>query len=142
MSAARPVYSTGPAGGRSSSDDRGRGEPAEPTQDLPPERHAVRVRLDRSGRKGKQVTVGGPLLLRRDSARDLLKQLRKQCGSGGTLKLTTARTGEAAFELELQGDHTDRVIAELISVPFIERSVAVVVRLVGAVRGDAEVVGL
>ena len=72
MSAARPVYSTGPGGGRSSRDDRGSGEPVEPTQDLPPERHAVRVRLDRSGRKGKQVTVLGPFLLRRDTARDLL----------------------------------------------------------------------
>lgn len=118
MSAARPVYSTGPAGGRSSREDRGRAEPAEPTQDLPPEGHAVRVRLDRSGRKGKQVTVAGPLSLRRDAARDLLKRLRKQCGSGGTLKLTTARTGEAAFELELQGDHTDRVIAELITLGY------------------------
>ena len=113
MSAARPVYSTGPGGGRSSRDDRGSGEPVEPTQDLPPERHAVRVRLDRSGRKGKQVTVLGPFLLRRDTARDLLKQLRKQCGTGGTLKPAATRTGEAAFELELQGDHTDRVIAEL-----------------------------
>jgi len=118
MSAARPVYSTGPAGGRSSRDDRGRGEPAEPTRDLPAERHAVRVRLERSGRKGKQVTVAGPFLLRHDAARDLLKQLRKRCGTGGTLKLTTDRTGEAAFELELQGDHTDRVIAELIALGY------------------------
>jgi len=113
MSPARGVYSTGPDGSRSSRDGQGKAGSAEPTNDLAPERHAVRVRLDRSGRKGKQVTVLGPFVLRRESARELLKQLRKQCGTGGTLKTVTTRTDDAAFELELQGDHSDRIIAEL-----------------------------
>jgi translation initiation factor 1 len=114
MSPARPVFSTGPDGTRSVREGRGGGEPAEPQRDLPPERHAVRVRLDRSGRKGKQVTVMGPLFLRREGAQDLLKQLRKQCGTGGTLKLVAARTGEPAFEAELQGDHRERLLADLL----------------------------
>ena len=113
MSPGRPVYSTGPDGARSSRDDRATGTSAEPSRDLAPERHTVRVRLERSGRKGKQVTVCGPLILCRDTVRDLLKQLRKQCGTGGTLKLIETRDGHPAFELELQGDHTERLVDEL-----------------------------
>ena len=113
MRPARPVFSTGPDGTRSVRGDKGRGEPEEPQRDLPPERHAVRVRLDRSGRKGKQVTVMGPLFLRREGAQDLLKQFRKQCGTGGTLKAIAVRSGEPAFELELQGDHRERLLADL-----------------------------
>lgn len=113
MSAARSVYSTGPGGSRSSRDDPGREEPSEPVRDLSPESHTVRVRLDRSGRKGKLVTVAGPFLLRRATARELLKQLRRQCGAGGTLKTVVSRAGEPAFEIEIQGDQTDRIVTEL-----------------------------
>ena len=114
MSAARPVYSTGPGGGRSFR--RGRdGAVEEPQTDLAPGRHALRVRLDRSGRKGKQVTVAGPLFLTRETARGLLKHLRKGCGTGGTLKVVETPAGEPAFELELQGDHVGRAVDALAS---------------------------
>jgi translation initiation factor 1 (eIF-1/SUI1) len=36
------------------------------------------------------------------------------CGSGGTLKVSRTADGSPAFELEIQGDHADRLVAELV----------------------------
>jgi len=62
----------------------------------------VRLRLEKSGRKGKAVTVitGLPI----DGLAALVKQLKKRCGSGGTIKDGV---------VEIQGDHRDTVRAEL-----------------------------
>jgi translation initiation factor 1 len=76
---------------------------------LPPESHAVRVRRERSGRKGKTVTVAAPLFVERDDARALLKELKRGCGSGGALKESTAQDGRPCYALELQGDHVAAV---------------------------------
>lgn len=64
----------------------------------------VRVRLETKGRKGKGVTVitGVPLGL--DALTELGKQLRRKCGSGGTVKEGV---------LEIQGDHCDMLLEEL-----------------------------
>ena len=64
----------------------------------------VRVSLDTKGRKGKGVTVikGVPLDAAALSA--LGKQLKANCGSGGTTKDGV---------IEIQGDHRDTVIAAL-----------------------------
>jgi translation initiation factor 1 len=113
---ARTVYSSGPGGARSAREKRSRPEGAEPGVDRSPAEHAVRVRLERSGRRGKRVTVAGPLFLRRETARELLRRLRNRCGTGGTLKLVRAAAGDPAFELELQGDQVERaleILAEL-----------------------------
>lgn len=64
----------------------------------------VRVSRETKGRGGKAVTVvrGVPL-----EAADLLglgKRLRTACGSGGTVKDGV---------LEIQGDHVERVMAQL-----------------------------
>ena len=72
---------------------------------MSPASHAVRVRRERSGRKGKTVTVAAPLFVGREDARALLKDLKRSCGSGGALKESTAPDGRACFALELQGDH-------------------------------------
>ncbi|HTK09374.1 MAG TPA: stress response translation initiation inhibitor YciH [Ktedonobacteraceae bacterium] len=63
----------------------------------------VRVMRDRKQRGGKTVTVitGVP-----DAAglNNLAQQLKKLCGSGGTVKDGT---------IEIQGDHCDKVISKL-----------------------------
>jgi translation initiation factor 1 len=102
---ARLVYSSGPDGGSKRGDDRGDEVP----QVLPPSAHAVRVRRERGGRKGKTVTVAAPLFVARDDAKGLLGELKRSCGTGGTLKQTSAADGRACFSLELQGDHADAV---------------------------------
>jgi len=98
----RLVYSTGPAG------------PARPQTPNTPERPAARpssallVRRERAGRKGKTVTLVGPLHATREEALELLRVLKRGCGSGGTV-----RPSDAGFALEIQGDHVERVSAEL-----------------------------
>lgn len=96
-------------------DERQEGEagPAEPSASLPPGKQDVRVRREKGGRGGKTVTVAGPLVLVRDDAQALLASWKKLCGSGGTLRSVRSPQGAAAFELEIQGDHADRLLAEL-----------------------------
>ncbi len=107
--AGRTVYST-----ESSVPRRGDSVPREPTASELPFRQSPRVRLDRSGRGGKTVTIAGPLVLTREEAEALLSSWKKLCGSGGALKAGKTREGAPAFELEIQGDHADRLVAELL----------------------------
>ena len=71
------------------------------------------MRRERAGRSGKTVTVAAPLLLARDAAESLLADLKRRCGSGGALKLTTLPKGGPAWSLEIQGDHADRIVEDL-----------------------------
>jgi translation initiation factor 1 len=64
----------------------------------------VRVMLQTKGRGGKAVTLVKGLALDADELNAVGKQLRSACGSGGTVKDGV---------LEVQGDHCDRIIAEL-----------------------------
>ena len=64
----------------------------------------VRVGRETKGRKGKGVTVVTGLPLADDELAKLATRLKKRCGSGGTL-----RDGV----IEIQGDHRDRLVAEL-----------------------------
>lgn len=56
----------------------------------------VRIRHETKGRKGKGVTVISGLLLPETELKALVQQLKKKCGSGGTLKQNS---------VEIQGDH-------------------------------------
>jgi len=64
----------------------------------------VRVMREIKGRKGKGVTVVRGLDLARAELERLAKELKRACGSGGTVK-------DGA--IEIQGDHRDRVVEEL-----------------------------
>lgn len=64
----------------------------------------VRVGRETSGRKGKGVTVVRGVLLSPADLDQLATQLKKRCGSGGTVKDGV---------IEIQGDHRDVVVAEL-----------------------------
>jgi translation initiation factor 1 len=63
-----------------------------------PERIVARLRLEKSGRGGKSVTVIDGLPKNRDFLRDLATALKKACGTGGT-------AGEGV--VEIQGDRRD-----------------------------------
>jgi translation initiation factor 1 len=64
----------------------------------------VKVSRESKGRGGKTVTLVRGLPLAADELAALGKQLRSACGSGGTVKDGV---------LEIQGDHCERVMAEL-----------------------------
>jgi translation initiation factor 1 len=64
----------------------------------------ARVVRETKGRGGKIVTVVRGLALDPAALASLGKQLRAACGSGGTVKDAM---------IEVQGDHCDRVIEEL-----------------------------
>ncbi len=64
----------------------------------------VRVSRQTKGRKGKGVTLITGVPLAGDELKNLAKQLKQKCGSGGTVKNGV---------IEIQGDHRDTVVAEL-----------------------------
>lgn len=66
----------------------------------------VRIRRESKGRGGKTVTVIAGLPLGDDGIRLLAGELKKKCGSGGTVKDGC---------IEIQGDHRDLLLAELAS---------------------------
>jgi translation initiation factor 1 len=76
-----------------------RGTPGKPAGD-----GAVRVSRETQGRKGKGVTVIAGLVLPAPELEALATELKKFCGSGGTV---------AGGRIEIQGDHRDRLVTEL-----------------------------
>jgi translation initiation factor 1 len=73
------------------------------------------VRRETAGRAGKTVTTITPLVLSREDAQALLAALKKLCGGGGTLKIAKGSDGKAVFVVELQGDHADKIVADLVA---------------------------
>jgi translation initiation factor 1 len=71
------------------------------------------VRREKAGRGGKVVTTAGPLVLARSDAAALLADLKRRYGSGGSLQAAQTRAGDPCFDLEIQGDHADRLTADL-----------------------------
>ena len=72
---------------------------------------AARVRVGRevAGRGGKGVTVVSGLALDALQLDELAARLKKLCGAGGTVK---------EGRIEIQGDHRDRLVAELCRLGF------------------------
>ena len=70
-------------------------------ESLPAGDGIVRISRQTKGRKGKGVTVITGLPLKSSELKQLARQLKAQCGSGGTVKDTT---------IEIQGDHRDKLI--------------------------------
>lgn len=77
---------------------------AQPTQPTRKSDGIVRVMRDRKGRGGKTMTVITGVPGSDEALAALAQQLKKLCGSGGTVK-------EGA--IEIQGDHCDKVQAKL-----------------------------
>jgi translation initiation factor 1 len=98
VSGSRPVYSTD--GGRISAAKSAPSVGTAPAGD-----GIVRISRDKSGRRGKVVTVVRGLP---GSALDARAgELRRLCGAGGTIRV--GGTGV----MEIQGDHRDRVAEHL-----------------------------
>lgn len=76
----------------------------ETPKDVEPAKQTIRVALDRKRRPGKTVTVAAGFQHTPSTLEQLAKTLKKKCGSGGT-----AKDGE----IEIQGDHAEKVAAEL-----------------------------
>jgi len=64
----------------------------------------VRVSRETQGRKGKGVTVISGLGLPPEQLGALATELKKRCGSGGSVE---------AGRIEIQGDHRDKLVQEL-----------------------------
>jgi translation initiation factor 1 len=72
-----------------------------PTQELPPQQQNLKVQASRKGRKGKTVTVISGFQTKPETLADLVKQLKTQCGTGGTVKDN---------DIEIQGDHKQKIM--------------------------------
>ena len=90
----RIVYSTGV----------GRVAPARDKPAAPRGDGIVRVRRETGGRGGKTVTTIQGVPAPEAKLKDLTGELKRLCGTGGTLKDGT---------IEIQGDHRDRIVAAL-----------------------------
>lgn len=64
----------------------------------------VRVSRETKGRKGKGVTLITGVPLHPEGLRNLAKELKQTCGSGGTVKEGV---------IEIQGDHRDTLVEAL-----------------------------
>jgi translation initiation factor 1 len=76
---------------------------------LPPQQQNIRIQATRSGRKGKTVTIITGLQHNPETLTKLLKQLKNQCGSGGTIKDNN---------LEIQGDHKQKLLEIMIKLGY------------------------
>lgn len=77
--------------------------------DLPPNQQDLRIQATRSGRKGKTVTIITGFQHKPETLNQLLKKLKSQCGSGGTVKDNT---------LEIQGDHKQKLLETLTKIGY------------------------
>jgi translation initiation factor 1 len=74
-----------------------------------PAQHKVRVGREVAGRGGKAVSVISGLALDAGALAELATRLKKLCGAGGAI-----RDGN----IEIQGDHRDRLVAELLKLGY------------------------
>lgn len=77
--------------------------------ELPAAQQNVRVQASKKGRKGKTVTLISGFQLKPETLELLLKQLKTQCGAGGTIKDNN---------IEIQGDLTQKIVQILIQLGY------------------------
>lgn len=70
-------------------------------QEVSPNQQNLKVEASRKGRGGKTVTVISGFQGKPETLGDLAKQLKSQCGTGGTLKEN---------EIEIQGEHKQKLL--------------------------------
>ena len=74
------------------------------TPALPQGDGIIRIRRETAGRNGKGVTTISGLLVSADELKNIAKQLKQLCGTGGAVKDGI---------IEIQGDHRDKLKIEL-----------------------------
>lgn len=77
---------------------------ARAVKSLPPNQQTVYLHRDSKGRGGKAVILIKKLVLSDDDMKELAKQLKQMCGSGGTVKEDV---------IEIQGEHREKIAEEL-----------------------------
>jgi translation initiation factor 1 len=82
---------------------------ARPVQPVATGPAKVRVGRETSGRSGKGVSVISGLPLAGEELEALATRLKKLCGAGGAVKDST---------IEIQGDHRERLVAELVKMGY------------------------
>lgn len=90
----RLVYST----------EAGRIKPTIEQKSVPKGDGIVRIKRETKGRKGKGVTTISGVALNETELKDLCSKLKKQCGTGGSVKEGV---------IEIQGDNRDKIKAVL-----------------------------
>lgn len=66
----------------------------------PPSQQTAYLHRDSKGRGGKAVTLVKNLVLSEEDLKELSKQLKQVCGSGGTVK---------EGQIEIQGEHREKI---------------------------------
>lgn len=85
--------------------------PAPAAPGLPPTKQTARIWRDSKRRRGKTVTVIGGLQHDDATFEELLRNLKKSCGAGGTYKPEDG-------EIEIQGDHREAITARLLQMGY------------------------
>ena len=80
-------------------------EEREEQETLPPAQQNLRVKLETKHRAGKTVTLVDGFVGTEEDAEKLGKQLKNQCGTGGSVK---------DREIIVQGDHREKVLQFLL----------------------------
>lgn len=93
------VYSTDP---KDQEKLKGKSKTIESTVDL--KKLVINFRLEKNGRGGKTVTVLGDLPPNKSFLELLLKELKAQCGAGGTLRMEGSKNW-----IEIQGDKVSQI---------------------------------
>jgi translation initiation factor 1 len=70
-------------------------------EDLPPNQHSLKIQVSRKGKGGKTVTIVSGFQVSEATLVSLTKQLKNQCGTGGTMRDN---------EIEIQGDHKQKLL--------------------------------
>lgn len=86
------------------STETGRIKPQEKQSEYTQSDGIVRIRRETKGRKGKGVTTLTGIDLDPSALKQLAKQLKQLCSTGGSIKNGV---------IEIQGDHRDKLKAEL-----------------------------
>ena len=84
-------------------------EPDNHQVDLPPQQQNIRIQATRRGRGGKTVTEITGFQTTPENLAKLTKQLKNQCGAGGTAKDQA---------IEIQGDCTQKILPILVSLGY------------------------
>ena len=71
-----------------------------PMKSLPPQQQIAYLHRESKGRGGKTVTLIKNLELSENDLKDLAKNLKRACGTGGTIK---------DGMIEIQGDHRQKI---------------------------------
>ncbi len=70
-------------------------------QEIPPNQQNLKIEASRKGRGGKTVTIISGFQEKPETLATLAKQLKAQCGTGGTVKDN---------EIEIQGEHKQKLL--------------------------------